>query len=289
MSVDKSTTTKLQEFAKIFKEARERGVNESDTVMYLVRMFENVLGYDCLAGEISKEVAIKDKYCDFCIKIDGEIEYIVEVKSAAHKSLKEKDIEQAENYASRSGISWVLLTNGFDWLLYHLVFAEQEGITHDLVFSFNLVEEIDSNIDKIWSYLKIISKEGLLNDELETYLSQKKVLSPSSLIKCLVSEPVITVIRRELNRVSEFRLDIEDVFNAIRDVLSKESLMEAGDLSYKKKRKRKRRSLKKGDLNVNEQTVNNDQSALNEEIKSKPVPMHTPQSSATINIETPEQ
>jgi len=242
MSVDKATSTQLTKYAQVFKDARERGVNESDTVMYLIRMFGDVLGYDSLSGEISKEVAIKDRYCDFCVKLDGAIEYLVEVKSAAHKALKSKDIEQAENYASRSGISWVLLTNGVEWQLYHLVFAEGEGITHDLIFAFNLIEEAEANLDRIWSMLSMITKEGILNDDHETYLSQKKVLSPSSLIKVLVSEPALTVIRRELNRDCEFRLDIEDVFNAIKDILSKDSLMEAGDLCFKKKRKRRRQS-----------------------------------------------
>jgi hypothetical protein len=258
MSVDKSTATKLVKYAQKFKEAREREANESDTVMYLIKMFEDVLGYDSLSGEISKEVAIKERYCDFCVKLEGEIEYIVEAKSAAHKTLKEKDIEQAENYASRSGVNWVLLTNGFDWQLFHLVFAETEGITHDMVFSFNLVEEIESNIDKIWSMLRLISKDGLLNGELETFLSQKKVLSPSSLIRTLLGESVLTVIRRELNKVCEFRLDIEDVFNSIKDVLSKDALMEAGDLCYKKKRKR-RKHTRAGETNATDGTNTTEQ------------------------------
>jgi predicted type IV restriction endonuclease len=286
MPVDKSMSVKLTRYAQIFKEARERGANESDTVMYLVKMFEDVLGFDSLANEISKEVAIKDKYCDFCTKIDGEIEYIVEAKSAAHKTLKEKDIEQAENYASRSGITWVLLTNGIDWQLYHLVFAEQEGITHDLIFSFNLVDEIENNIDKIWSLLKLISKEGILNDELESYLSQKKVLSPSSLIKILVSEPVLAVIRRELNRVSEFRLDIEDVFNSIRYVLSKDALMEAGDLCYKKKKKRRRHSIKKDDIAGNDETIIKEQIVAVDKINEQPISTEKSQNTLGLNSET---
>ena len=32
--------------------------------MYLVKFFEEVLGFDSLKGEISKELAIKDRYCD---------------------------------------------------------------------------------------------------------------------------------------------------------------------------------------------------------------------------------
>jgi hypothetical protein len=151
-----------------------------------------------------------------------------------------------------SFIRAVVLTNGIEWQLYHLVFAETEGINHDLVFSFNLVEEIENNIDRIASFLRLISKEGVLKGELETYISQKKILSPSSLIKTLFSEPVLTVIRRELNRVSEFRLDIEDVFNSIKEVISKDSLMEAGDLCFKKKRKRRQRLPKSESPIINE-------------------------------------
>jgi len=62
--LDKSTSAQLKRFASAFKEARERGANESDTVMYLVKFFEDVLGYDSLKGEISKEVPINDRYCD---------------------------------------------------------------------------------------------------------------------------------------------------------------------------------------------------------------------------------
>jgi hypothetical protein len=285
MAVDKAMASKLARYAQIFKDARERGANESDTVMYLVRMFEDILGFDSLANEISKEVSIKDKYCDFCTKIDGEIEYLVEAKSAAHKTLKEKDIEQAENYASRSGITWVVLTNGIDWHLYHLVFAEQEGITHDLVFSFNLLDEIENDIDKIWSFLRLISKEGLLNDELETYLAQKKVLSPSSLIKILVSDPVLTVVRRELNRVSEFRLDIDDIFNSVRYVLSKDALMEAGDLCYKKKKRRKKRASKKEDVIENTSPIITEEIGLDVTEIEKKIPVSESQKPSITNNE----
>ncbi len=252
MAIDKLTASKLKLYSQVFKEARERGANESDTVMLLIKMFEDALGYDSLSGEITKEIAIKERYCDFCVKIDGEIKYIIEAKASGNKKLKDKNIEQAENYASRAGINWVLLTNGIEWQLYHLVFAETEGINHDLVFSFNLVDEIENNIDRIATFLRLISKEGILKGELEAYISQKKVLSPSSLIKTLFSEPVLTVIRRELNRISEFRLDIEDVFNSIKEVISKDSLMEAGDLCFKKRRKRRQRLPKSENTNLNE-------------------------------------
>lgn len=258
MGIDKATLAKIKKYSQAFKDARERGANESDTVMYLIKMFEEVFGFDSLSGEISKEVSIKDRYCDFCVKLGGQIEYIIEAKASGNKSLRDKDIEQAENYASRSGINWVLLTNGVEWQLYHLVFAEGEGISHDLVLSFNLVEDLESNPDKLWSQMKMIAKEGIEGDELETFLSQKKVLSPASLIKALFSEPVLTVVRRELNRVSEFRLDIEDVFSAIKEVITKDALIEAGDIGFKKRRPRKARRAKESAASPKENEIKSD-------------------------------
>ena len=81
MPIEKAILQKLVRYAQVFREARERNANESDTVMYLVKFFEDVLGYDSLAGEISKEVAIKERYCDFGIKLDGSYRFLVEAKA----------------------------------------------------------------------------------------------------------------------------------------------------------------------------------------------------------------
>ena len=72
MPIDKPTLAKLRKFADAFKAARERNADEADTVMYLVRFFEEVLGYDLLAGEITKEIAVEDRYCDFAVMLDRQ-------------------------------------------------------------------------------------------------------------------------------------------------------------------------------------------------------------------------
>jgi hypothetical protein len=241
MAVSKEVLVQLRRFAVAFKEARERGANESDTVMYLVKFFEEVLGYDSLRGEISKELAIKDRYCDLALKVDGAVRLLVEAKAAGLKGLVEKHIEQAENYASRAGICWVLLTNGLEWRLYHLTFNEGEGIAHDVAFEANLVTELDSDPEALWAKLAVLSRAAMKKDDLEQFWSHKKALSPSAVVRVLFHEDVLAVVRRELNRDAPARLDMEDVFKAVRDVLSKEALADAGDLGIRKKRKRRRK------------------------------------------------
>jgi len=60
-------------------------------------------------------------------------------------------------------------------------------------------------------------------------------------VRVLFREECLTVIRRQLNRDAPARLEMEDVFNAVRDALSKEALLAAGDISIKKKRKKRKR------------------------------------------------
>jgi hypothetical protein len=248
--LEKAILIQLKRYAAAFLEARERGANEADTVMYLVRFFEEVLGYDSLKGEISKELQIKDRFCDLALKIDGTVHLLIEGKAASVKELTDKHIEQAENYASRAGIRWVALTNGIDWKLYHLSFAENEGINHDLTFEANLIDEVEKDPEGLWTKLYLLSRFAIQKDLLEDYLSQKKALSPSSIVRAMFAQPVLTVLRRELNRHAQARLDLRDVFNAVRDALSKEALLSAGDITLPKHRKKRRKVSKEADLSA---------------------------------------
>lgn len=253
MPIEKAIMQKLVRYAQVFREARERNANESDTVMYLVKFFEDVLGYDSLAGEISKEVAIKERYCDFGIKLDGAYCFLVEAKAIGKGVLRDKDIEQAENYASRCGIKWVLLTNGAGWKLYHLTFEEGTGIAHEIAFETNLCEDLQDNADTVWACLQVLRKEFVIKGGLDAYWSQRKTLSPASLVRVLFSEPVLAVIRRELNRDAEARLEMSDVFSSVKDLLSKDALLAAGDISLPKRRRR--RKVKRADASGQVQEV----------------------------------
>jgi predicted type IV restriction endonuclease len=285
MALDRSTFQQLKRYAQAFKEAYERGANESDTVMYLVKFFEDVLGYDSLAGDISKEICIKGRYCDFGIKLGGTFRLIIEAKAAGNKELRPKDIEQAEGYASRSGIRWVLLTNGVSWQLYHLTFNEGEGINHDLAAEVNLVEAIETNTDQVSSFFEMLSKAAVLSNALDDFWLQKKALAPASIVRALFSEPVLSVLRRELNRNAEARLEMADVFTAVKDALSKDALLAAGDITLSKRRKR-RRKVKRMDAATGQETeveveTDEDEDGV-EAPASSPVPTtHAPTAAAT--------
>src|SRR5262249_34722836 len=151
------------------------------------------------------------------------------------KGLVAKHIEQAENYASKAGIRWVALTNGIEWQLYHLSWAEHEGITHDLAWQAHLLDEFESDPECLWEKLSLLSRSSVAKGLLDDFWEHKKALSPGSVVRVLFSEDVLNAIRRNLNRNAPARLDIQDVFNAVRDALSREALLEAGDITIIKK------------------------------------------------------
>ncbi len=241
MAVPRATLKQLRRFSEAFQEARTHGANESNTVMYLVKFFEEVLGYDSLKGQISKELAIRDRFCDIALKPDGIVRVLVEAKAATAIALREKHIEQAENYASRAGIQWALLTNGIEWRLYHLTFAESEGIAHEAAFTLNLIEDLATDPNGVWTKLSLLCPDSVTKGTLDSFWAQKKALRPASVVRVLFAPEVLRRVRRELNRTAPARLDLQDVFNALRDVLSKEALLEAGELRLAGRRRRQGR------------------------------------------------
>jgi hypothetical protein len=89
-----------------------------------------------------------------------------------------------------------------------------------------------------------LSRSSVARGLLDEYWERKKALSPGSVVRVLFCEEVLTAIRRELNRNAPARLEMEDVFNAVRDTLSKEALLEAGDIGMRKRRKKRRKTTK---------------------------------------------
>jgi hypothetical protein len=244
MALEKAVSNQLRKFAAVFREARDQGANESNTIMYLVKFFEEVLEYDPLKHEISKELPIKERYCDIALKVDSTVRILVEGKAAGIKGLAGKHSEQAENYASKAGIRWVALTNGIEWKLYHLSWAENEGITYNLAWQAHLLDEIEADAENLWGKLSLLSRSSVAEGLLDEYWERKKALSPGSVVRVLFCERVLTVIRLKLKPNASTRLEMEDVFNAVRDALSKEALLEAGAISMPKKKKKKKKVTK---------------------------------------------
>jgi len=223
-------TKDLKRYIPIFQQSHEQGINEAETSLRIGKFLEDALGYD-IFQDITKEHSIKNRYIDYAIKAEGKVVFFVEVKQAGIE-LREKHIEQAANYAANAGVEWVVLTNGRYWQLYHLTF--DEGIQSDIIFSVDLVE---NDPEDSGSKLSFLHKKSILKGELTEYYERIKTLSPKSLVQAMFHEETLSVIRRNLRRITSVMIDEKEVVDAIKQMISSETWELIGDIKIKRRRK----------------------------------------------------
>ena len=143
-------------FQKVLQIAKDRDVNESDTVSILNDVFGEIFGYDKYL-EVTSEVAIRSTFCDLALKVDEKIQFLVEAKAIGIE-LKETHMRQAIDYGANQGVQWVVLTNGIDWRIYRIRF--EQPINYDLVCSFDFLS-LNHRDEKDQECLFMLTKEGL--------------------------------------------------------------------------------------------------------------------------------
>lgn len=220
----------LKRYIPHLLQAQRDNMNEADTVQRLIKVFEDVLGYDSLS-EISREAQMKNKYVDVALKVDGVVKLLVEAK-AAGVVLRDRHIEQAQAYASRNNFQWVLLTNGVTWNLYHLTF--EEGIEYERAFSVDL--SIPEKLGEATQFLAFLHRHAIKKGEHEEFWLKHKALGPVSIARGLFHESVLRLIRREIRREEGLLIDSEDLAAAIHRMLSPEVREQVGPLRVRRRR-----------------------------------------------------
>ncbi len=212
----------LKRFQPILTSARARDVNESDTVVIVTDVLQDIFGYDKYS-ETTSEHAIRGTFCDLAIKIDGTLEILIEVK-AVDLDLKDSFVKQAVDYAANQGVDWVVLTNGVIWRIYKVTFAKP--IDHELVLELNLLELNHRNVQHV-EMIAMLAKEGWQKARLGDYHAQKQALSRFCLGALILSDPILDVIRRELRRVSPgIKVENEQIKNVLLQEVIKRDVIE---------------------------------------------------------------
>lgn len=214
-------TAGLKRFQPILDSARSRDINESDTVVIVTDLLQEILGYDKYA-EITSEHMIRGTFCDLAVKIEGKLAFLIEVK-AIGLDLKEQHVKQAVDYAANQGCEWVALTNGCVWKVYKVAFSKP--IEHELVVNFDLLTLNHRNSEHI-ELVGLLAKEGWQKAHLGEYHSQRQALSRFTLSALILTDPVLDVLRREIRRLSpDVRVETEDVRAVVEaEVLKREVL-----------------------------------------------------------------
>jgi predicted type IV restriction endonuclease len=222
----------IKRFQPVLISAKNRDVNESDTVIIVTDMLQEVFGYDKYA-EITSEHAIRGTYCDLATTLDGKIQFLIEVK-AIGLELKDSYIKQAIDYAANKGVEWVILTNGQFWRVYKVTFSKP--IDQELVFEFDFFTA-DAKNGQHLEILHTVSKEGWLKQVLGELHQQRQVLSKFMIAAVCQSDPVVDVIRRELRRLcSDVKIQSEQIRQVLFADVFKREVVE-GDKALEAQRK----------------------------------------------------
>lgn len=186
----------IRRYQKAFESAKSRDVNESDTRVIISDFVADVLGFDKYS-ELTTELAIKSTFCDLAIQFKGKLKFLIECKSAG-TNLKENHLRQATDYAANEGVEWVLLTNGPDWHVHRMRF--EKPIRTDEIFTFNLLDP-DAKIAEILERVYLISREGTVASAIDEYWEQKQATSRFVVAQLMLSEVMLSALRRHLRRM----------------------------------------------------------------------------------------
>jgi hypothetical protein len=222
----------IKRYQPILAAAKARDVGEADTVTIIKDMLADVFGYDKYS-DVTSEHSIRGTFCDLAIKIDNQLQTLIEVK-AIGLELKDAHVKQAIDYAANQGVDWVLLTNGVTWRVYHLIFAKP--IDQELVLEIDfcaLNTRSDSDMDLVYLWCK----EGWQRSLLGEYHTQRQALSRFFVGAMLQTDAVLDVIRRELRRVSpDVRIDSAQIKDVLVNEVIKREVME-GDKAEQARKK----------------------------------------------------
>ena len=253
MKIPKKTADRLKgeigKFQRVLKDAKDRDVNESDTVTIITDILSDVFGFDKYA-EITSEQVIRGTYCDLAVKLGGKIQYLIEVK-AIGINLKENHLRQAINYGANHGIPWVVLTNGIVWEIYKIKF--ERPIDCEQIVSFNFTE-LSAAKQNDQELVYLLCKKGLVSDAIEKFHDHIQTVNRFTIGAIILSETFLSVVCKELRRVSPgLKVASEEIKEIIvsevlkRDIVDNKSVATILKKINKPRKKQAKPSLPKND------------------------------------------
>lgn len=220
----------LPKFQKILKTAKDRDINESDTVSIINDILASVFGYEKYS-EVTSEFCIRNTFCDLAIKLGDKVQFLIEVK-AIGLSLKENHLRQAIGYGANQGVPWVVLTNGTNWEIYKIRF--EKPIDADLVCSLDLLT-VSPRKAEDQERLFLLCKEGLGKAAMDEFAQKVQSVNRFVVGAILTSEPIVSLVRKELRKLSDgLKVENSEVEEIIRNEVIKRDVIE-GDAAAKAK------------------------------------------------------
>lgn len=209
----------IKKYQPILSDAKNRDISESDTVVIIVDMLTDILGYKKYL-DITTEHAIKSTYVDLAVKVGNDIRFLIEAK-AIGVTLKDNHIKQAIDYGANKGIEWVILSNGIIWQIYRIHF--KQPIEKTLIYELDMLK-FNARDTQMIECLGNLSREGFTQPSMTAFCQQQQIMSKFTIAAVLLTEPMIVALRKELKKLSQ-NVKVEDEYLSralVNDILKRE-------------------------------------------------------------------
>ena len=172
--------------------------NEEETRRWCVDMIRGTMGYG--DHDIETECTILGKRIDIALKINGNIEVIIECK-AAGINLNQAAVNQAANYATSCGVEFIVVTNGHNWQMHHVSIPQKGGdpIIQQL-FDVYLLDSDGVSADDAY-LLYLLSKDSIKSEETMSFYHEVNSLSSIFFLKALRDKEVLMAIAKSHRKI----------------------------------------------------------------------------------------
>lgn len=212
----------IRALAAVASSHKTKDVSEADTVTLVKDMLSGIFGYDKY-NELTSEQQIRGTFCDLAVKIDGKTRVIIEVKAAA-LALNDNHLRQAINYGAHEGIEWIVLTNSLEWRLYRIKFGQP--VDYEQVSGF-CIADINLRAEEDQRKLFLLCREGITTDAMGVYHQHISLLNKFTVAQVILTEPVISCIRREMRRYfPDLKIDPENISDLLNNEILKREVID---------------------------------------------------------------
>lgn len=205
---------KMKTYKRKYLRKEFNRVDESATRIMINSFLTEVLGYKELE-EIKTEYRIRGEYADYVVQLKRKKHFVIEVKSI-QLDLNDKHLRQSLNYAANEGIDWILLLNGRQLELYRVNFGKP--ISSTLIYSIDFLD--NDAFKKCPELLWHLTRRAVEKGELEQFWKRTSVLQLENLAKVIYSEEIVRKIRNDLKSKSGIYFQLEDIADALYDVIT---------------------------------------------------------------------
>ena len=246
--LDKETRKTLLDARKLIEEVAKLDGNEAETRKRIDHVFGTLMGYDTFK-HITSEYAIHGAgdtvHCDIAVQLDhkesSKPDFLVEIKRV-NIDLTPRHLRQAASYAIDIGCEWILLTNSKEWKLYHISFGKPPQTK--LIDSWNIITD---DLSILAAKFNLIGYKNIKKGGLAQLWERANVLSAQNILKVILSEESIVLIRRDLKKATDVTVSPEEIVGAVRHLLNEAAVgeMEKIKISLPQKKQRKRKGISK--------------------------------------------